>query len=68
MSEFLGVFRVAVEVFDAATREVSLRAMKGGGRGGGRSQVATCLGTNTGYLKFQIKNRLKTQTVILLLV
>jgi hypothetical protein len=33
MSEFRVVFRVTVEVFDAATREVSLRAMKGGGKG-----------------------------------
>lgn len=53
MSVFRVVFRVAVEVFDVATREVSPRAMKGRGRGGGRSQLVVCLVINTGYLKTQ---------------
>ena len=43
ISEFRVAFRVTVEVFDAATREMSLRAIKGGGRGG----VVVCLVTNT---------------------
>jgi hypothetical protein len=57
MSEFRVVFRVAVAVFDIAIREVSLRAMKGSGRGGSRSQVAICLVTNIGYKS----NRLETK-------
>lgn len=43
ISVFRVVFRVTVEVFDAATREMSLRAMKGGGR----RRVVVCLVTNT---------------------
>lgn len=53
MSVFRVVFRVTVEAFDAASREVSPRAIEGRGRGGGRSQLAVCLVINTAYLKIQ---------------
>ena len=55
MSKFRVISRVTVGVFGAEACEVSLRAMEGGGRGGGRSQLGVCLVINTGYLKFQIK-------------
>jgi len=55
MSVFRVIFRVTVEVFGAATCEVSLRAMKGRGRGGGRSQLGACLVINTPYLEIPNK-------------
>lgn len=62
MSEFRVIFRVVVELIDAATREVSLRAIKCG-RGRGRSHVTICLATNTAYSK---PNRLKAQKSIII--